>query len=442
MRFIITEQQYNLIKEGPLDLNLSKQIRRYQQKKYQKNDKMLEDIFGKNIYRLYYDTQTGKQIFPTRKNPNIKFDVSEVFDDEFKKQIETVLNHNDFNMISFENNIAQNTKNNQQIKITKVLHGIDNDLLIKYNRFLDKYTKNTEEQNLYAVISRHPHDISSMGSYENFLTCMDLTDIKDIKQTSFGVRGAEGGGSYAEDAFEAGSVIFYLIKENDWNIQNPIARVTENSYCHGDSAIYGNYKREFDLFIKKWLDTYHQKYFKDKYKDDNIEIKDESNIMSMYHNTEQRIKMLRYIILNNKHEIIRKLFEVYGIGLIENIYLRLGHKALKKLPQDVIQLTTQTIKNKLTQEKYSIINVLSYINNLPNEKINKMLTKTSLANMFNTLNIIKKRDGDISDILRSINPNEYDQLINKYRKYIDKNGDVDQAKIKTLFDEINNRLNN
>ena len=103
-----------------INLNLSKQIRSKQlsDKMASEVDKNLEEIFGKGVYRLYYDLSTGKQITPTRKQPKLRFDVGTT--DELKDNIESLLKRFDYTLVDMDKNIAKNNKNGQTIKITKV----------------------------------------------------------------------------------------------------------------------------------------------------------------------------------------------------------------------------------------------------------------------------------------------------------------------------------
>lgn len=121
-----------------LNLNLSKQIRKAQKKTGA--DSFLETTFGKNVYRLYYDLDTGQQITPTNKKPALQNNIE--IGDELRTNVDARLKEFGYQVVDFDKNVA--SKNNQQIKITKVLSKLDNGLLNQYTSYLDAMTKSTE----------------------------------------------------------------------------------------------------------------------------------------------------------------------------------------------------------------------------------------------------------------------------------------------------------
>ena len=180
--------------EESINLNLSKQLRGAQLKT--KVNKELEGIFGKNIYRLYYDLETGKQITPTNKKPKLNFDIDVV--DKLKSDVESLLNKFDFTLIDMDKNVAKNNKNSQNIKITKVLNDTDNIIYKQYTEYLSALSKSVEgDEKLYVVVSRHSHDIADMSSKPDISSCEDLSYYTDISQTQIGSGAGEGGGADA-----------------------------------------------------------------------------------------------------------------------------------------------------------------------------------------------------------------------------------------------------
>ena len=249
-----------LLREGLEEatyLNLSKQFRNKQKKGGY--DKLVADIFGKGVYRLYYDVKSGKQITPTRHQPKLKFDVN-VFR-TLESDVETILNKFDYTLVDLDKNIAKNNKNNQTIKISKALANTDLNTAKMYTQYLDALTNEYEgNENLYVVISRHSHDIGNMGEHAG--SCEDLSDVTDIKGTLGSGVPVEGYGSGVHRAIEGGLVIFYLVTEGDWNIQKPIARFLEGHLCdYGNSYhYYGKYNKDFIEFIREWAAYYNNQY--------------------------------------------------------------------------------------------------------------------------------------------------------------------------------------
>ena len=76
----------------------------------------------------------------------------------------------------------------------------------------------------YIVISRHPYDVAGMSTGRGWKSCMRLPDLNDP---------SDSGGSnvgYVKCDVKQGSFIAYLIKPDDFNIQNPVGRVLVKPY--------------------------------------------------------------------------------------------------------------------------------------------------------------------------------------------------------------------
>ena len=239
-----------LLREA-INLNLSKELSRGW------DASKLDDIFGKNIYRLYYDLDSGKQITPTRKEPKLKFDVPKT--DRLKNDIINLISGYEYELLDFEKNIALNKKNNQKINLSKILNRLDLDLSKKYAQFLNLNSKDvSSNKKLYAMISRHPHDISTMGTYEKTSSCANISHLNTKK----GVERESGGEGVQKilSALEAGSVIIYLIHEGDWNKQEPIARYLLGALCGLEvpppNSMYGDWNQKFANFIEEWVKSY------------------------------------------------------------------------------------------------------------------------------------------------------------------------------------------
>lgn len=428
MKIIISEQQLSQLSEGPIGYDLAKDIRKYQLKKYPNQDKNLESIFGKNVYRLYYNIETGQQIFPTRKTPSLKFNTQEP-KDKLKNDITKVLEYKGYNLVNMEKNIAKNVKTGQTVKATKILNNIDNDTLIRYNEFLDSLTRATNEGNLFAVISRHPYDISNMGSYENFQSCMDLSGIKSIKDTSFGTRyGAEGAGTYAEDMFDSQAVIFYLIKENDWNIQDPLARFAEGIYCVSHSSVYGKSNPKFVNFITQWLNIYYSEIIKISKKNtpNDIESKTDYEIADIYSKAERHEipDILRNIIINKKYSALRKIIDK-NTYIIHRIVTMLGYEIIKTFPQELKDHITKTAMVEYKEYLHNV-DIILFVLNSDTEKLKEFdinviqnlyqnSTYKLKTNKYNSINSMIK-------VVKYINPEEYSKILAKYKTLLNKDG--------------------
>ena len=373
--------------EEAINLNLSKQVRKYQ-KKYERISN-LEALFGKNIYRLYYDLETGKQITPTRKTPAFKMDVH--IEDRLKNDIESVLNNYEYQVIDYNKNSAKKIDSNQPIKLTKVLAKYDTNLLKKYTNFLDSMTKNIADSNqkYYAVISRHSHDITNMGGFK-FETCENLESETDIKQTWIrdDDSGSEGNGASAGEMIRGNHLVFYMIREGDWNIQDPISRFASGIYCENIGPYYGEFSSAFKNFVIQWLynfevthkdtkllpkDTYWAQP-EDKLIDDFFDVLYHRNFINKMNSAE----FVRELINRKKYDLVVKFFErkkgteIYGHMMKEFVYTIVNDVSpgiVKTFPHNlssiILTYVRDTLQKKLDSTSKNLIGVEKIIKNLP-----------------------------------------------------------------------------
>ena len=101
------------------------------------------------------------------------------------------------------------------------------------------------------VISRHGIDLAGVSTGRGWTSCKNLTDGQNSR--------------YVWSEIEAGSLVAYLIEENDLNIQNPIARISIEVFVNVKDPTkillypeigggYGNYRGEdFSEFVIQWV---------------------------------------------------------------------------------------------------------------------------------------------------------------------------------------------
>ena len=430
-----------------IDLGFSKEIRA-KQKKSKKNAK-LDEIFGENIYRLYYDLNTNKQIFPTRKIPKLKLEIN--IDKNLANDINKFLFKYNYTLIDLDKNLCLNNKNNQKIKITKILKDYDNSLLNDYTAYLDNIVKNTNEKKLYVVISRHSHDIISMGSHDNFKTCEDLTGTKFFKQTNMytdePIGDGEGVRSY--DMIKNGDLIFYLIKEGDWNIQEPIGRFASGVYCEQQQyGYYGDYSEKFKNFVRNWIPKY-KKEILNKYdilNDDSFFDKDSYVIISAIHN-HMSSKVYHFLIKgifdHERYDVIEKLLKgdnvMYYIDTIDEIF---GYKYIKNLPTNIKDIIYQKLKDEFVDYSRAIENWYDILFN-PCEKtkayevsmklksINTFTDFNSFYNFF--LSSFYCKEPIMDKLCKIAEPIKYDQINNKLSK-------INSLTYNEKFQKLNTKL--
>lgn len=196
-----------------------------------------EDIFSqftdskKVPFRLYFD------LGPKKKNKiNPPADINRAVEQA------------GYEIVDYIEGYASDGK--RTVKIGKILSKVDPKLQQKFAN--DPKRATSKKDNLMVVISRHPHDIAGMSTDRGWNSCMSLTDgemnhyvLQDVKN---------------------GTLVAYLINENDKNIKNPIARIAIKPYVHEETLdvilvparIYGTGNEKFKEFVSNWTEQINQ----------------------------------------------------------------------------------------------------------------------------------------------------------------------------------------
>jgi len=105
-------------------------------------------------------------------------------------------------------------------------------------------------QSVWVAISRDPHDIATMSHGRSWTSCMDV----------------EGGG-HGNDVWkeiEAGSLVAYAIRDGDWEIKRPLARIHIKRFQDNEGrnvalpekTVYGEEVNGFAAAVGNWLDQH------------------------------------------------------------------------------------------------------------------------------------------------------------------------------------------
>ena len=446
-----------------INLNLSKQIRKKQLELSINNE--LDKIFGNNKYRLYYDLETGKQITPTRKETKIKFDIEIV--DKLKNNIEKILKNLNYTLIDIDKNIAKNDKTKQLIKITKVLTDTDYSIVKQYNEYLGSLTKKYNGDNkLCVVISRHSHDIASMSSKPNISSCEDLRYYTDIKQTAIDNDDiGEGYGVTVWTAIIDGSLIFYLIKEGDWNINDPISRVIGNTACEfGNSHhFYGSFNNKFKNFVSEWMSYYEKKiHNKNNIRtDENFYNKTSEEIIDVIQTlrNSEYDNVIKGLITNNRYDVIynmlfksddkNKEFKVFDEEkvpyLLNDLYRLFGYKIFNILPENIKTPIFNNINNSLKNKLYNVKTLYDILyDDFDNTHLVKIVKKNpEFKNYFKKYDFININSQDNDHNYKSIPYENVSKIVNndiynkikQYINMINKIPDI-KGKIKDYYDRV------
>ena len=156
------------------------------------------------------------------------------------------------------------TKLGQKYKIGKLLNQIandnkvDSDLATSAVLALSQFNSDPVRSNrkYLIVISRHPYDIAGMSTDRAWKSCMNL----DVETNG----NANMAQTYLPNAIQQGSIVAYLIGDNDKNINKPFARVTVKPYTSGrkspflraSDSQYGlsEYKKDLQKQVQAILD--------------------------------------------------------------------------------------------------------------------------------------------------------------------------------------------
>lgn len=117
-------------------------------------------------------------------------------------------------------------KDGREIKIGKLLNKLGEPELLKtYNDSKQDILKNVND--LQVVISRHPYDIIGMSTNRGWTTCYDLKDTRYGGKHSHKIK----------DYLKNGTLIAYVIRKSDRNINKPLSRCLITKYYVGE--VYG-----------------------------------------------------------------------------------------------------------------------------------------------------------------------------------------------------------
>jgi len=217
----------------------------------------VKDVDFKNRYEYIFGNKNRIYI-PFKIQPEDIKNMEKQYDDSNKEIIEQILNEYGYILKDYISGIAE--KDGVSKKIGKVFTEIDKKIgmetflktidqkpsakrgrikrILGYSmkEVMDSYSDDPlrglakiKDANLEIVISRHPYDIAGMSTGRGWTSCTDL----------------EKGGYTKDnivDEIKFGTLVAYLVKKEDKNINKPISRVLIKPYY--------NVKNEKDVYLK------------------------------------------------------------------------------------------------------------------------------------------------------------------------------------------------
>lgn len=149
-----------------------------------------------------------------------------------------------------EDSEALETEKRQQLKYWDDLNNI----------FINSpHRQQKEAEDMYVVISQDPHDLAKMSYDRSWTSCMEL-----------------GEGAYHTSVFcevEKGGLVAYLIKGDDTEIEDPIARIhirrfdsaDGKSVAKAETSVYGEDIEGFQETVDAWLNNMNSNYAPGRY---------------------------------------------------------------------------------------------------------------------------------------------------------------------------------
>ncbi len=121
-------------------------------------------------------------------------------------------------------------------------------LIKQYNEIPEvEELRSAKPKRYYIIFSKHPYDIAGMSTDRGWTSCMNLYQGSNA--------------SYIQYDIEVGTMVAYLVKEEDLNIKNPTARIAIKPYVNitdikdvlyePEEKTYGTARNEFWLQVNR-----------------------------------------------------------------------------------------------------------------------------------------------------------------------------------------------
>jgi hypothetical protein len=188
-----------------------------------------------------------------------------------QKEIEKILSASDYVIKDYQQGLLYNTKTKRELKIVKYLDSLikkttNNEEREKLNiikkNFINDKSRSLAGKKLLICYTRHPYDVAGMSTDRGWTSCMELPN-----KTNF-----LGGCNYhlLSGEIKYGTIVAYLIEENDKNLKNPIGRVAIKPYYHIETDFnkpddiiwvpakigYGTTPPTFIKQVEKWVEEH------------------------------------------------------------------------------------------------------------------------------------------------------------------------------------------
>ena len=160
-------------------------------------------------------------------------------------QIQSYIQNKGYEIDDYAKGILSKKGDKRKFKIGRII----DDPIIKNMFDNDPNRATSTKSDLLICISRHPYDIAGMSTDRGWTSCMELKSGENSH--------------YVISDVKEGSIIAYLIHNDDMNITKPIARMLIKPYINtddpndiilgNDDRVYGTSNDDFKHIVEKWL---------------------------------------------------------------------------------------------------------------------------------------------------------------------------------------------
>jgi hypothetical protein len=143
--------------------------------------------------------------------------------------------------------LAKSLKTGRIIRIGKLI--TDPDLIKRFANDPARSGSNTQNKEYRIIISRHPYDIAGMSTNRGWSSCMNINVGSNRKYVAVDVK--------------EGTIIAYLVKRDDNNIERPVARVLIKPFINSrkdvalgvNGIVYGTAPPWFANTVVEWANN-------------------------------------------------------------------------------------------------------------------------------------------------------------------------------------------
>lgn len=279
MKYVESRSEYfRKLNEALLPSQFRKYVDKFDKDRYSDIFKKIGDDFDhdKNYYRVYIPLEKIKQVG---------------YISDTQKEIDDFLKLNGASIIDYIKGSAKFNDSKNETSIGKILNRLKNEELNK--KFISdekrKALTSSDTEDLMVIISRHPYDIAGSDTDRDWTNCMTigtnksnrLTKIMDelsqlkgdernnekIKTLQDKIKSYKKNGEnvrYLIHEVEQGSIIAYLIKKSDRNINKPLGVLNIKPYQSNNKetlllsskSMYGIKRPEFKSTVNLILEKY------------------------------------------------------------------------------------------------------------------------------------------------------------------------------------------